>query len=151
MEPRWLSESDQVVWREYLRATMEVREALERELLSQADLSLNEYEVLVVLSEQPEWRIRMAALAEELVNSRSRLSHTVQRMEKRGLVERHSCGQDGRGVYCRLTEEGFAALEGAAPHHVESVRHNIFDRLTQDEVEVLGRILPKLGALKEST
>ena len=77
MGTRWLSESDQVVWRHYLRATMEVREGLERDLLAENDLSLNEYEVLVVLSEQPNHRIRMATLADELVNSRSRLSHTV--------------------------------------------------------------------------
>lgn len=145
MEARWLSESDQAVWRDYLRATMEVREGLERHLLSETGLSLNEYEVLVVLSEQPEHRIRMARLAEELVNSRSRLSHTVQRMEKRGLVERHSCAKDGRGVYCTLTDEGYEVLKGAAPHHVESVRSHIFDRLTREDVESLGRVLAKLG------
>ncbi|MDN5558313.1 MAG: MarR family transcriptional regulator [Ruaniaceae bacterium] len=149
MGTRWLSESDQVVWRHYLRATMEVREGLERDLLAENDLSLNEYEVLVVLSEQPNHRIRMATLADELVNSRSRLSHTVGRMERRGLVERSSCAQDGRGVFCRLTDAGFEALEAAAPHHVESVRRHIFDRLTPEDVECLGKVLSKLGNLKD--
>lgn len=149
MATRWLAESDQMVWRDYLRATMEVREGLERDLISESSLSLNEYEVLVVLSEQPDHRIRMASLAEELVNSRSRLSHTVQRMEKRGLVVRQSCSQDGRGVYCRLTDEGFELLKAAAPHHVESVRRHIFDRLTPEDVDDLGRVLAKLGDLKD--
>lgn len=145
MEPRWLSEADQVVWREYLRATLTVREALERDLLNEAGLSLNEYEVLVVLSEQPDRRIRMSTLAEELVNSRSRLSHTIGRMEKRGLVDRESCTKDGRGVYCGLTDEGYEVLVSAAPHHVESVRRHIFDRLTPEDIAALGAVLPKLG------
>lgn len=142
---RWLSVEDQVVWRHYLRATMEVREELERDLLSECGLSLNEYEVLVVLSEQPDNTIRMSHLADHLVNSRSRLTHTVHRMEKRGLVERFSCSEDRRGVNCRLTDEGYALLETAAPIHVESVRRHIFDKLTLEDIRDFGRVLSKLG------
>ncbi len=144
-EPRWLSSADQVVWRNYLRATMEVREALERDLMDGFGLSLNEYEVMVVLSEQPDHTARMSTLADDLVNSRSRLTHTVNRMERRSLVERSSCKDDGRGVNCRLTEAGYALLESAAPLHVESVRQNIFDRLSRSEIEDFGRIMAKLG------
>lgn len=144
-EPRWLSIEDQVVWRNYLRATMEVREALERDLLDGFGLSLNEYEVMVVLSEQPDHTARMSTLADDLVNSRSRLTHTVSRMERRGLVRRSSCKDDGRGVNCALTDAGYALLETAAPLHVESVRHHIFDRLSREEIEAFGRIMAKLG------
>ncbi|MGM0385241.1 MAG: MarR family winged helix-turn-helix transcriptional regulator [Actinomycetota bacterium] len=144
-EPRWLSAKDQAVWRHYLRATMEVREALERDLMDSFGLSLNEYEVMVVLSEQPDHTARMSTLADDLVNSRSRLTHTVNRMERRGLVSRSSCKDDGRGVNCRLTETGYALLETAAPLHVESVRQHIFDRLTPSEIETFGRMLAKLG------
>lgn len=143
--PRWLSAEDQAVWRHYLRATMEVREALERDLMEGYGLSLNEYEVMVVLSESPDHTVRMSALAGDLVNSRSRLTHTVTRMEKRGLVARSACPDDGRGVNCHLTDAGYALLEAAAPLHVESVRSQIFDRLTRSEIEAFGRILAKLG------
>lgn len=143
--PRWLSQEDQAVWRHYLRATMEVRESLERDLLSSFGLSLNEYEVMVVLSESPGHTTRMSTLADDLVNSRSRLTHTVNRMERRGLVRRTSCPDDRRGVNCRLTAEGYALLGEAAPVHVESVRVNIFDRLSREEVAAFGSILTKLG------
>nr|NLD40375.1 MarR family transcriptional regulator [Actinomycetales bacterium] len=124
---------------------MEVNEALDRDLVQTHGLSLNEYEVMVVLSEQPERRIRMSALAEEIVNSRSRLTHTIRRMERRGLVSREACADDGRGVNCILTDEGYAVLERAAPDHVDSVRRNIFDNITAAEARSLGAILGKLG------
>ena len=144
-EPRWLSLDDQVVWRNYLRATMEVRESLERDLMDGYGLSLNEYEVMVVLSEQPEHTARMSTLADDLVNSRSRLTHTVTRMERRGLVVRSTCADDRRGVNCRLTDAGYELLRTAAPLHVESVRQQIFDRLSRAEIESLGAIMAKLG------
>lgn len=142
---RWLSEEDQQVWRQYLRVTMEISETLDRDLVQAHGISLNEYEVMVVLSEQPDRTIRMSTLAEELVNSRSRLTHTIRRMEKRGLVTREACADDGRGVNCILTLEGFQLLEKAAPDHVESVRRNIFDNLTDAETRRFGTILDKLG------
>lgn len=145
MTARWLSTEDQVVWRNYLRATMEINDALDRELIDAHGLSLNEYEVMVVLSEQEDHTIRMSHLAEQLVNSRSRLTHTVRRMEQRGLVKRSACTHDGRGVNCTLTAEGYEVLKQAAPSHVESVRRTIFDRLTPEEIRQFGAILAKLG------
>lgn len=140
---RWLSEKDQKVWRTYLRATQEVQTKLDKDL-ADSGLSLNEYEVLVVLSEQPDRTIRMSALAEDLVNSRSRLTHTVNRLERRGFVQREACANDGRGVNCLLTDEGFAFLADVAPIHVESVRTHIFDRLTPEQAATMGEILGQL-------
>lgn len=144
-QPRWLSLADQVTWRDYLRATTEVRDALERDLLESFELSLNEYEVLVVLSEQEGHSARMSVLADSVISSRSRLTHTVRRMEKRNLVRRRSCADDGRGVNAELTAAGFDLLVRAAPVHVESVRTHIFDRLSRAEMDALGRIMAKLG------
>lgn len=143
IQPRWLSTEDQKVWRTYLRATQEVQNKLDRDLAA-SGLSLNEYEVMVVLSEQPDHTIRMSALADDLVNSRSRLTHTVHRMERKGFVERTACVDDGRGVNCRLTDEGFAFLSEVAPIHVESVRTHIFDRLTPQQAAAMGEILAHL-------
>lgn len=144
-DTRWLPREHQVVWRHYLRASQEIREELERDLMASHKLSLNEYEVMVVLSEQPEHAARMSQLADELVNSRSRLTHTIGRMERRGLVVRSACSEDGRGVLCRLTDAGYRELQVAAPDHVESVRRHIFDKLTEEEVAWVGRIFSKLG------
>ena len=74
--------------------------------------------------------MRMSELADRCLSSRSRLSHAVSRLEERGWVRRQVCASDGRGQLAVLTDEGFAALEAAAPVHVESVRTHLFDQLT---------------------
>jgi DNA-binding MarR family transcriptional regulator len=139
-----LDADEQRVWRAYLDVSRLLNERLNRQLTEDSDLSLAEYEILVQLSELPERRLRMSELAERAVNSRSRLTHTVGRMEQRGLVRREPCPDDGRGVLCILTDAGFEAIDTAAPGHVETVRTAVFDPLTPDEVETLGTALNKI-------
>jgi DNA-binding MarR family transcriptional regulator len=103
-----------------------------------------EYEVLVQLSEHPERQMRMSELADRVVNSRSRMTHTITRMERRGLVRRRPCVEDGRGVWCILTDDGMAATRAAAPGHVATVRRAVFDPLTSDEVRQFGEALVKI-------
>ncbi len=136
--PRWLSPEQQRAWRAYLTGSARLTEALNRDLAEESDLSLNEYEVLVRLSELPERRMRMAALADSLVHSRSRLTHTVARLERRGFISRRPCAGDGRGVEAVLLDDGHAALVAAAPGHVASVRAHLVDVLTPEQLEVVG-------------
>ena len=89
----------------------------------------------MALSETPGRMMRMSELADRCLSSRSRLSHAVSRLEERGWVRRQVCAEDGRGQLAVLTDEGFAALEAAAPVHVESVRTHLFDQLTPEQVE----------------
>jgi DNA-binding MarR family transcriptional regulator len=137
-EPRWLTPQEQAVWRAYLDVSRLLTDRLQRRLVDDAGLSLAEYEVMVQLSETEGRRLRMSDLADRVVNSRSRLTHTVARMEERGLVRREACPDDGRGVLCILTDAGFGVLEAAAPDHVETVREALFDVLHPDEVAALG-------------
>ena len=108
-EPRWLSDSEQSAWRAYLRGSRILEEALDRDLQAQG-LALSEYEILSMLSEAPRARLRMSELADLVVQSRSRLTHTATRLEKRGWVVRESCLSDRRGVELVLTEQGRARL-----------------------------------------
>jgi DNA-binding MarR family transcriptional regulator len=148
---RWLTDEQQVHWRAYLDASVRLMNALGRQLEQDSDLSLSEYEVLVQLSESPGRTMRMSQLAAEVVNSRSRLTHTIRRMEERGLVERQACLDDGRGVNCVLTPAGFARLEEAAPGHVAAVREHLVDRLDGEQFRTLGELMDKVGeALRES-
>ncbi len=100
--------------------------------------------MLAVLSESPEGRMRVSELAGRLQWERSRLSHHVVRMEKRDLVSRLGCADDGRGAFVRVTAAGQAAIERAAPAHVRAVRRLVFDSLTADEVTLLGEIFQRL-------
>lgn len=143
---RWLDDSEQRVWRAYLESTQRLLDRLEDELDEHSDLPLPEYEILVRLSEAPERELRMSEIAAMLVHSRSRLTHTVTRMEGRGLVTRRPCPSDRRGVLCAITDAGHAALVEAAPVHVTGVREHVFDQLDDEEVTVLGRAMTKLGA-----
>lgn len=141
---RWLTDEEQGVWRAYLDVSRLLNDRLQRQLAEESDLSLAEYEILVQLSEAPDHKLRMSDLAARVVNSRSRLTHTVSRLEKRGLVGRRSCPDDGRGVLCLLTESGLSILEQAAPGHVRAVRQVLFDLLTTGEVRELGTVMDKV-------
>ena len=133
-QPRWLSEDEQQAW----RATVHLSQMLLRQLdrdLTPYGLSGHDYEILVELSEAPDNRLRMTDLADATSQSRSRLSHQVSRMEKRGLVRRDDCEGDKRGTFAVLTSEGMAAIERTAPSHVENVRRHFVDRLTPRQLE----------------
>ncbi len=144
-QTRWLSDDEQQVWRAYLEATQRLWDRLGRELDETGDVSLGEYEVLVRLSEAPGHMLRMSELADLLVHSRSRLTHTVARMERRDLVSRRPCTDDGRGVLCEVTGAGLAALAERAPAHVTGVREHLFDQMDAEETAVLGRVLTRVA------
>ena len=141
---RWLSADEQQVWRAFLGANKLVFEQLDRELQRDCGIPHTYYEILVRLSEAPDRRLRMSALADRSQSSRSRLSHAVARLEENGWVKRESCADDKRGQLAVLTDEGFAALERAAPSHVESVRKHVFDPLTEEQQRLLGEVSAKL-------
>lgn len=140
LHARWLSADQQKVWRAYLDAVAHIDHQLD-ERLRPYGLDLGEYEILVHLSESPGHRMRMSDLAEAVRQSRSRLTHTVARMEKKHLIDRMPCADDRRGVVAQLTETGLRLLESAAPAHVESVRTCFVDRVDPDDFEAVGRAM----------
>ncbi|WP_037569053.1 MarR family winged helix-turn-helix transcriptional regulator [Phaeacidiphilus oryzae] len=145
-EVRWLNEDEQRMWREWMALDAELLATLNREMQTQAGLSTPDYQVLVVLTESEQGRSRVSDLAAALQWERSRVSHHVTRMEKRDLVSRRGCPDDGRGAFVRITETGRAAIERAAPDHVRTVRDLVFDALSADEVARLGEIFERLRA-----
>ncbi|MCC2315412.1 MarR family winged helix-turn-helix transcriptional regulator [Cellulomonas xiejunii] len=135
---RWLTETQQRQWRAFRDGTALLFDVLARELDDGSGLSLGEYEVLVRLSEAPAHALRMSELADDLAHSRSRLTHTVARMERDGIVRREPARDDARGVNCVLTERGLQVLVAAAPGHVESVRAHLVDVLDDEQLAALG-------------
>lgn len=129
---RWLTPHEQRAWRAHLAAHRLLFLQLDRELQG-SGLSLNDYEILVNLSEADEQRMRMSDLATSTLQSKSRLSHQITRMERKGMVRRESCESDRRGLFAVLTEEGWETMRTVAPHHVESVRRHFIDRMSETE------------------
>lgn len=150
---RWLTDEEQQVWRQWLDLGARITNALSRELQLDSTISLADYTVLVNLSESPDHRQRVVALAEEIKWERSRLSHQITRMAKRGLVRRESCDNDGRGAFVILEEQGLEAITAAAPGHVEAVRHMMFDGLSAEQLaafrDVLAHIEPQVADQEE--
>lgn len=136
-DTRWLSTEEQRTWRAYLRATRMLEAALDRDLEAHG-LQLSEYEILSMLSEQPGCRMRMSALADLVVQSRSRLSHTAARLGRRGWVLREASTKDRRGVELVLTDAGSEELTTTARVHVDSVRRRLIDHLDPAQLGDLG-------------
>jgi DNA-binding MarR family transcriptional regulator len=132
--PRWLTDEEQQAWRATVNLSQLLLRQLDRDLTAHG-LNGRDYEILVELSEAPGHRMRMTDLADATTQSRSRLSHQISRMEKRGLVRRDDCEGDKRGTFTVLTQTGFEAIERVAPYHVENVRRHFIDRLTPRQLE----------------
>src|SRR6476659_1038100 len=145
-EPHWLSPEEQRTWIAWVFSTRLICEELERDLQRDAAMPFGYYDILVMLSDSPGRRLRMSALADSTQSSRSRLSHAVTRLEDLGWVRRETCPDDRRGQNAVLTDEGYAALEAAAPFHVESVRRHLFDVLSPDQLAALRDISETLLA-----
>jgi DNA-binding MarR family transcriptional regulator len=139
-ETRWLTPEEQKAWRALVMGTTLLFDRLDADLRRSFDLSLTEYEILVRLSER-DGRLRMAQLADALAHSRSRMTHTVARMEKAGLVQRGASPEDGRGIVCSMTEQGWDLLRRAAAEHVTSVRTNLVDLASPEDFAAVARVM----------
>ncbi len=137
-QPKWLNQEQQRIWRAYLLGSARLFEKLDADLRKFA-IDLAEYEILVSLEEVPGQQIRMSELADAVHQSRSRLTHTISRMEKSGLVSRTTCPTDRRGVWAQLTPTGMELLKSAAPSHVAAVRKNFVEAMCEVDYAALGR------------
>jgi len=154
LQTRWLDDDERATWLAFVFGTRLFWDEVERDLQRDAQLPFGYYEILVMLSDAPGHTLRMSDLADATQSSRSRLSHAVARLEREGWVRREECPTDRRGANAVLTDAGFAALEAAAPSHVESVRRHLFDQLSPAQIEqlhdicdtLLGHLLPIAGA-----
>ncbi|QNP70128.1 MarR family transcriptional regulator [Streptomyces roseirectus] len=147
---RWLTEAEQCAWRTQLEVNRLLMHQLEKDL-QPFGLTMNDYEILVNLSESPDVRLRMSDLAAATLQSKSRLSHQITRMENADLVRRENCESDRRGLYAVLTDHGLDVMRQVAPHHVASVRRHFIDLLSPEAMEQLSKALgPVSTHLRES-
>jgi len=143
--PRWLDDEEMRAWRGFIVGHELLLYRLHRELQDAHGLSLADYEILVRLSEQTDFRMRMTLLAAEVASSKSRVSHQVARLERVGLVKREDCAADGRGVFAVLTDHGYNILRTAAPTHLRGVREHFVDLLTEPERATLASIFERVA------
>ncbi len=150
-EVRWLDEREEAAWRSLQFMQMKLEATLARQLAAEAGLSYPDYTVLVALTDQPDGRLRLYELGQLLGWEKSRLSHHVTRMVKRGLVAKEPCDDDRRGAFVVVTDQGRRAIEAAAPGHVDAVRRHFVDLLEPDELDVIARVASRvLDALDDA-
>lgn len=139
----WLSDAEQHAWRAYLRGSRALEVALDAEL-QEVGMSLAEYELLSMLSEAPGHSMRMSKLADQTVQSRSRVTHTATRLQRRGWVERRPAPDDGRGIQLDLTEDGFTAIKSAARVHATGVQEHLIRQMDPALFQSLGSAMRKV-------
>jgi DNA-binding MarR family transcriptional regulator len=140
VDTRWLTREQLAAWVRLAAVLELLPAALDSQLRRDAQLTHFDYFVLAMLSEAPEHTLRMTALAERTAATLARLSHVVQRLENRGLVERFPCREDRRATNARLTEAGLRKVRESAPGHVAIVRDSVIDALTPEQITQLGEI-----------
>jgi DNA-binding MarR family transcriptional regulator len=147
---RWLTPEEQRAWRGFVRLHERLGGRLGRLLQSESHVSPADFAVLVHLTDTPEGRQRYQDLARALEWEKSRMSHHIARMAGRGMVVREDCLEDARGAFVVITDVGRAAVEAAAPRHVEAVRELFLDHVTPAELRVLAEISERvIGRLDE--
>lgn len=143
-ERRRMTSQEMVIWRSLIDTTAELRRRLAAQLAAESGLSPGDYAVLLALSEAPERRLRSSELAAAIDWERSRLSHHLARMEKRGLIARVECATDSRGAEVLLTEEGARTFRASTGPHMSAVKKHFGDALTPEQFAALDDILSTL-------
>ncbi len=155
---RWLDADERAAWLALAALATRLPATLDAQLQREHGLSLFEYLVLAVLSEQDTRSLQMSELAALTSSSLSRLSHTATRLERQGLLARARCAGRGRRTVATLTDQGWTVVVAAAPDHVAAVRAHLIDLLAPDDLAALRRIgdtvvthLDEVGSAQSST
>jgi DNA-binding MarR family transcriptional regulator len=141
---KWLTAAELASWLSVVRMITWLPWSIDQQLQRDSNLGMVEYQVLAMLSESPEWTMRMSSLAEVTNASLSRLSHLVKRLEGRGLVRREPDPADGRFTNAILTDKGFQTLAEAAPGHLAHVRSLVIDVLSPEQLRRLGLVADRI-------
>jgi DNA-binding MarR family transcriptional regulator len=131
-------------WRAFIETTEQLRATLTARLQAECGLSPGDYAVLLALYEAEDHRLRSSALAEHIGWERSRLSHHLGRMERRGLVRREECSTDSRGAEIILSQGGIEAFRRATVPHLRAIRELFIDALTPEQVDAVADVVTAL-------
>jgi DNA-binding MarR family transcriptional regulator len=132
-------------WRGFISTSPDLQRVIERDL-SRFGLDAGDYQLLAMLSEAPDHRLRMSDLADELRLTRGGLTRRMKGVIEAGLVERIDDKDDKRVAYAHLTSRGWRLIKRVAPHHVETVRAMMIDLLSPAEVKALGHAFEKISS-----
>jgi DNA-binding MarR family transcriptional regulator len=131
-------------WRDFLLAHARLQRVLDQELRSEHDISLAEYDALLVLASAPNRRLRMHQIADQVLLSRSGVTRLIDRLVADGSVERDTCTTDARGADAVLTRAGLGRLRDASSTHLRGIDEHFLALIKPDDLQTLGRIMGEL-------
>ncbi|MCD0444524.1 MarR family winged helix-turn-helix transcriptional regulator [Glycomyces sp. A-F 0318] len=140
-ESRWLAPDVNAVWTRFLHVTHRLELQIDRRLQEQHGITHTQYEILVRLADSEDRAMRMSDLADRIVTAKSAVTYQVNKLSDLGLVERHKCDRDNRGVWVKLTGPGLERLEQAAPCILSLVRELFLDAINCDQAAELDKLL----------
>ena len=148
---KWLDVDEMKAWRAYITTSVDLMRALEEDLRP-FSLNAGDYQLLAMLSEASDRRLKMCDLADQLRLSRSGLTRRMEGVLSHGWVERVQDNVDRRAVYAKLTIKGCNLLRKVAPIHLASVRRLMIDHLSHAEIRAIGNAFSKISAeLRKTT
>ncbi len=142
---RHLSKRELRAWTTFLDAGRLLEEILARHVSQSHNMTHSDYEVLVRL-DGAGGEMRMSTLAQQVVSSAQKLTHTANRLEQRGWIARRRVAEDGRGLSATLLPPGRSALARAAGEHAELIKRFLIDQLSSDEQTMLGEAMGRVSA-----
>jgi len=143
-QPKWLTPAEMLAWRGFITTTTDLVNLIAKDLAPYG-LDGGDYQLLAMLSEAPDQKLKMCDLAERLRLSRSGLTRRIDGVLKAKYVSQVRDNQDGRVVFAHLTKKGFDLIKKVAPHHLESVRSRMIDLLSPAEIRAFGSGFEKIA------
>ncbi|WP_199443166.1 MarR family winged helix-turn-helix transcriptional regulator [Umezawaea beigongshangensis] len=141
-----LTAHEQQLWRELGRLVHALPRVLEDDMTKTAGVTMTDFAVLLVLSEAPRQRMRMAELATATGLTASRMTRVVNGLRARSLVDKERDRSDARGNVAVLTGEGLARMRAAEPQHLTSAHRRVLDHVPAEAIPVLADALRRITA-----
>ncbi|MFM8648633.1 MAG: MarR family winged helix-turn-helix transcriptional regulator [Actinomycetota bacterium] len=142
---KWLDSDEMRAWRSYITTSVDLMKALEHDVAPYG-ITMGDYQLLAMISEAPDRRLRLCDLAEALRLSRGGLTRRMDGVLRNGLVERVQDQADRRVAFAELTTKGWNLLKKVAPIHLQSVRSLMIDHLSRAEIKAIGNAFVKISA-----
>jgi DNA-binding MarR family transcriptional regulator len=143
-QPKWLTPAEMLAWRGFITTSTDLVNLIAKDLAPYG-LDGGDYQLLAMLSEAPDQKLKMCDLAERLRLSRSGLTRRIDGVLKAKYVSQIRDNQDGRVVFAHLTKKGFDLIKKVAPHHLESVRSRMINLLSPAEIRAFGSGFEKIA------
>jgi DNA-binding MarR family transcriptional regulator len=141
--------AEQRSWQNFLDSALRLYATLNKSLVEEHHLTLNDVRLLDVLERSASGSARMGDLADDLMSLPSRVTRQIHRLEMQNLVSRCSSPDDGRGVLALITDDGRTRLKEAMTTYVSGVRAHFLGRLSRAQVSAIGENCRRIGvALK---